>query len=241
MNSATAQKTADARTSDETSTQAKSMSQTQRAAVQLREMIVNNKLPAGSNYLETELAEMLEMSRTPVREAVVVLEAQGLVEVRPRRGIRVLPLSAQDMEEIYEVLSGLESLAAEHAARNSISADDRQALEKALSDMDAALEVDDREAWAEADRRFHNILVSLSPNGRLKAVVDSFNDQVHRARMLTVRLRPAPRQSNQDHRALFEAILAGNATEARRIHEEHRKGAMEVILGLLRQHGFHQV
>lgn len=219
----------------------KSMSQTQRAAVQLREMIVNNKLPAGSNYLETELAEMLNMSRTPVREAVVVLEAQGLVEVRPRRGIRILPLSAQDMEEIYEILSELEAVAAEHAAAKGMSPENREALERALADMDAALEVDDRDGWAEADRRFHNILVSLSDNRRLKAVVESFNDQVHRARMLTVRLRPAPKQSNRDHRALFEAILAGDGTEARRIHEEHRKAAMEVILGLLRQHGFHQV
>ena len=99
-------------------------SQTQRATSALREMIVNNRLPAGSSYLETELAEMLGMSRTPVREAAVVLESLGLVEVRPRRGIRILPLSSHDMEEIYEVLTELEGLAAEQAARRGLTEGD---------------------------------------------------------------------------------------------------------------------
>ncbi|WP_420420187.1 GntR family transcriptional regulator [Pacificispira sp.] len=217
------------------------MSQTQRAVRDLREMIVNNHLPPGSNYLETELAEMLGMSRTPVREAVIVLESQGLVESRPRRGVRVLPLSARDMEEIYEVLTELEAHAAERAASAPIKAADREAVETALRDMDLALARDDREAWAEADKRFHDLLVQLAGNGRLSAIVDSFNDQVHRARMLTVRLRPSPTKSNQDHRDLFNAILAGDAAKARALHVRHRTEAKNLIIGLLESHGFHQV
>ncbi|MEC9265267.1 MAG: GntR family transcriptional regulator [Pseudomonadota bacterium] len=217
------------------------MSQTQRAVRDLREMIVNNHLPPGSNYLETELAEMLGMSRTPVREAVIVLESQGLVESRPRRGVRVLPLSARDMEEIYEVLTELEAHAAERAASAPIKAADREAVETALRDMDLALAGDDREAWAEADKRFHDLLVQLAGNGRLTAIVDSFNDQVHRARMLTVRLRPSPTKSNQDHRDLFNAILAGDAAKARALHVRHRTEAKNLIIGLLESHGFHQV
>ena len=93
-------------------TKQRSPSQTQRATALLREMIVSNRLPAGSNHLETELADLLGMSRTPVREAAIALGAQGLVEVRPRHGIRVLPISPADMEEIYSILTELESLAA---------------------------------------------------------------------------------------------------------------------------------
>ncbi len=219
----------------------KGLSQTQRAVRDLREMIVNNHLPPGSNYLETELAEMLGMSRTPVREAVIVLESQGLVESRPRRGVRVLPLSARDMEEIYEVLTELEAHAAERAASAPIKAADREAVETALRDMDLALAGDDREAWAQADKRFHDLLVQLAGNGRLTAIVDSFNDQVHRARMLTVRLRPSPTKSNQDHRDLFNAILAGDAAKARALHVRHRTEAKNLIIGLLESHGFHQV
>lgn len=220
---------------------AKSLSQTQRAVHELRDMIVNNQLPPGSNYLETELAEMLNMSRTPVREAVIVLESQGLVEVRPRRGVRVLPLSARDMEEIYEVLTELEAHAAEKAASGPVDPADRAAVEATLKDMDRALSRDDREAWAQADKRFHDLLVHLGGNNRLAAIVDSFNDQVHRARMLTVRLRPSPIKSNEDHRALFNAILAGDGAKARSLHIRHRTEAKNLIIGLLEQHGFHQV
>jgi len=216
-------------------------SQTQRATSALREMIVNNRLPAGSSYLETELAEMLGMSRTPVREAAVVLESLGLVEVRPRRGIRILPLSSHDMEEIYEVLTELEGLAAEQAARRGLTDDEEAAVRKALDDMDKALASDDREAWADADSRFHDLLVSMSGNRRLRAIVASYNDQVQRARLLTVRLRPAPVQSNRDHRDLFDAILAGDGRRARKLHTSHRSAAKKVIIDILQRHGFHQI
>ena len=184
---------------------------------------------------------MLGMSRTPIREAAMVLEAQGLVEVRPRRGIRILPLSAQDMREIYQILTELEGLAAEQAAARKLTRAEEKAVEKTLANMEAAVEVDDREAWAAADKRFHQLLLALSGNRRLEALVESYNDQVHRARMLTVRLRPSPVKSNRDHRALFEAIKAGDRRRARALHTGHRKEAMKLIIELLQKHGFHQV
>ncbi|MEM7170569.1 MAG: GntR family transcriptional regulator [Pseudomonadota bacterium] len=219
----------------------KNISQTQRATAILREMIMNNRLPAGSSHLESELAEMLDMSRTPVREATLVLEAQGLVEVRPRRGIRILPLAAQDMAEIYQILTELEGLAAESAARRDLAPDEIYAVETVLEEMETALESDDREAWASADERFHDLLVNLSGNRRLTMAVNAYNDQVHRARLLTLRLRPLPLQSNADHREVFEAIKEGDGKRARRIHTAHRTRAMKLITELLAQHGFHQV
>ena len=219
----------------------KGLSQTQRATTALRDMIVNNRLPPGSSYLETELAEMLGMSRTPVREAAVMLEAQGLVEVRPRRGIRILPVSVLDMEEIYDVLTVLEGLAAEKAAKRPVTAEEKKAIEAALDAMDAALDADDREAWAEADRRFHHHLICLAGNGRLDAIVTSFNDQVQRARNVTARLRPKPVASNQDHRDVYEAILSGDSERARDVHTQHRMRAKVLLIGLLQEHGFHQI
>jgi DNA-binding GntR family transcriptional regulator len=236
---ATTKSTAEARAS---ATRAgKLPSQTQRATAALREMIVNNRLPPGSSYLESELAEMLEMSRTPIREAAVILEAQGLVEVRPRRGIRVLPLSADDMQEIYQILTELEGLAAALAASRKLTKAEEKEGERALQAMETALKTDDREAWAAADKQFHELLVVLSRNRRLKVLVESYNDQVHRARMLTVRLRPSPRKSNRDHRAVFNAIKAGDKKLARKLHTAHRSEAMHLILDLLKKHGFHQV
>lgn len=204
-------------------------------------MIVNNRLPPGSSYLESELAEMLGMSRTPVREAVLVLEAQGLLEVRPRRGIRVLPLRAHDMSEIYEILTELEGLAAHNAAERDLSPEELASLESSLEQMEEAIRKGDRAAWAEADKRFHDRLVALSGNERLVSLVDSYNDQVHRARILTLNLRPLPEKSNREHRELFEAIRKGDAAAARRIHTHHRDGARKLIVDLLQKLGFHQV
>jgi DNA-binding GntR family transcriptional regulator len=203
-------------------------------------MIVNNVLPAGSSHLETERADMQAMSRTPIREAAIALEAQGLVEVRPRRGIRILPLSTQDMAEVYDILTELEGLAADQAARRTLSPAEIGAVEATLDAMDRAVVEEDRDAWADSDWRFHDLLVQLSNNHRLKTAVDAYNDQVHRARMLTLRLRPAPIRSNQDHRALFDAIRAGDPDQARALHTAHRKYSKDLIIGLLEEHGFRQ-
>ena len=81
------------------------MSNVDRALSALREMIFSGQLAPGSDHLETELAEQLGMSRTPVREAALMLQAQGLVDVRPRRGIRERTVSAQDKRDIYDILT----------------------------------------------------------------------------------------------------------------------------------------
>ncbi len=219
----------------------RTLSQVQRAVTLLRDMIVTNRLPPGSHHLEVELAAMLGMSRTPVREAAIILEGQGLVEVVPRRGVRVLPISPRDMDEIYSVLSELESLAALELARRRPSDADLVRLRESIEEMEDALSRDDRTAWADADDRFHGLLVALAGNRRLEQVVATFSDQVRRARLLTLFIRPCPDQSNADHRALVEAIATGDADRARQIHRDHRRRAKNLMLSLLERHGFHTV
>lgn len=217
---------------------AERMSQTQRAIQQLREMIISNKLLPGSNHLEAELAEFLGMSRTPVREAAVVLEGQGLVEVKPRRGIRILPISPADLEEVYAILTELESLSAWQIARQGIAREDLDVLRDCIEEMEDALETGDRMRWANADDLFHRKLASLSGNRRLESIVATYSDQVHRARMLTLHIRPAPHSSNADHRALVAAIEAGEADKAREIHRRHRTAGKEQMISLIASHGF---
>ena len=181
------------------------------------------------------------MSRTPIREAALILQAQGLVELRPRKGIRVLPVSLQDMQDIYDILTELESFAAECAAERGLSACDLSELERAIDDMDKSVANGDLETWAEADDRFHSELARLSGNARISAIVGMMNDQVRRARALTLFLRPVPEKSNADHRKVFAAILAGDATKARDTHKAHRKEAKDVIISLLSKHRLSQL
>lgn len=206
------------------------------AAEILRKMIISGELGAGSDHLESELATALNMSRTPVREAVLLLEAQGLLEVRQRKGVRIRPISVQDMSEIYDILTELESLAAADAARRAYGAKELSVLSDAITQMEQALATDDREGWAQNDDLFHAELVRLGGNQRLQNIVEMMADQVRRARMVTLFMRPAPDQSNSDHRGVLEALENADPIAAREIHRNHRAHAKETLIGLLQKH-----
>ena len=120
------------------------LSNTQIAVQTIRRLIVENELAAGSNHLESELATLLGMSRTPVREATLILEAQGLLEVRRRHGVKIMSLSIDDMSEVYQILTALESLSAQLAAQKTFPDTEFEAAEEAIKEMDEALENDDR-------------------------------------------------------------------------------------------------
>lgn len=213
----------------------------ERAYRALKGLILGNELPAGSQLLEQEAAQRLGMSRTPVREAMVRLEKDGVVEIRPRHGMRVLPVSSTDMREIYEVLTALESTAAELVARRGATSDELANLRAAVAEMGAALDRDDLDGWAAADKRFHWLLVTQAGNERLQQMVAQLGEQAHRVRVLTLRLRPKPVNSIRDHARLVAAIARRDAEGARKIHHDHRTKAGEMLVDLLDQLGLRQV
>lgn len=213
-----------------------SQSNSQRAIHELRQLIFSGELAAGTDHLESELALRLNMSRTPIREAALTLEGQGLLELRPRKGLRILPVSPQDMREIYDVLTELEGLAAQRAAEQGY--DDKQLvdLKQSMTDMDAAVANNDLDAWASADDAFHGELVRLGGNNRLVHLVGMMSDQVRRARAMTLFIRPIPNQSNEDHRAVVAAIENGDGALAGKLHRNHREQAKLMIVELLEKH-----
>ncbi len=191
--------------------------------------------------MEGELAELLDISRTPAREAMTRLEVEGLVEVRARHGMKVRPISVSDMKEIYALLTGLESTAAWQAANRDHSEDEIKALRDSVQEMDDALQAQNLKAWALSDEKFHKLLVSMSGNNRLIELVGRFIDQSHRVRMLTLTLRPVPAQSNEDHGRVVAAIEAKDADTARRVHRIHREKAGKLLVDLLEKHHLTQL
>lgn len=212
------------------------MSVAERAYADLHQRILDNVMPAGYQAFEQEIADMLQISRTPVREALNRLAADGLIDLRPRRGMRVLPVSAVDMREIYDVLTALESMAAEIVARNGVTEDQAKQLAASVAAMEEALDSGDLRAWARADEEFHLMLVRFCGNRRLSAQVATFWAQSHRARLLTLKLRPSPTQSNEDHRAVVEAILAGDAERAGTLHRQHRTRTGALLVSILEKY-----
>ena len=199
----------------------------------IKARILENHYPPGQQVLEQQLANDLGMSRTPVREALIRLQNEGLVELIPRRGMRVVPLSPADMQEIYEVLTALEVTAVELLARRSHSPEALRPLAEALKDMETRLDQDDLDGWARADARFHQTLITLSGNKRLAGMAATLADQAHRARMVTLRLRPKPDQSIREHREVLEALQAGDGRQAGERHRQHREGAARLLLDIL--------
>jgi DNA-binding GntR family transcriptional regulator len=200
---------------------------------ELKRRIMDNAYPPNRRYLENELAAELGMSRTPVREALIRLEKDGLIELTPRHGMRVLPLSPEDMREIYEALTCLETAAAEMFAERKPDDKILRPMEKAVADMEAALDKHDLDSWAEADERFHRYLLEQCGNNRIAAMAFGEWDIVHRARVLTMRLLPPPSKSTEEHRTLLEALRQGNGKLARRIHDRQRRRASKAIVEIL--------
>ena len=202
----------------------------------IRQRILDNEWAPGYRALEHEVALALGMSRTPVREALIRLAREGLVEVIPRHGMRVLPVSAEDMRDIYAVLTALESMAAELVVRRQPAKSELQPLVEASKDMARALKVDDLDGWAAADERFHRHLIELSGNRLLIDAVQNCWDRAHRARMVTLRMRPKPVHSTREHLQVLECIRAGDARGAFETHRAHReRGSRELIAILERE------
>jgi DNA-binding GntR family transcriptional regulator len=216
---------------------AEERSQRDRAYGEIRRRILENELPPGAQMLETEVADMLGMSRTPCREALIKLSEEGLVEIRPRHGMRVKPVSPDDMREIYDILASLEATAAFLAAVRGLTGPQLAALDQAVASMDTALERGDLKAWAESDQRFHDLLVLGSGNKRLNDIVATMRDQAHRVRMATLTLRPLPTASNIDHRAVVAAIRERDPEAARSAHHDHRKRSGAMLVELLKRLG----
>ncbi len=204
----------------------------------LKTEILFNRMPPGYQASEPEIADSLSMSRTPVREALIRLEADGLIRLVPRRGAKVLPISPVDMAEIYELLTALEPEAATGLAKNIPSDEDMQTLVSATEEMEQALDQQNLLQWAAADDRFHRKLVALHNNRRLSAVVNSLFDLAHRARIVTLRLRALPVKSTKEHREILEHILAGDPKAVRKVFRQHRERAAKELLTILENYQF---
>jgi DNA-binding GntR family transcriptional regulator len=179
------------------------------------------------------------MSRTPVHEAAIRLQEDGLVRVLPRKGILILALAPDDVREIYDVIIGIEGRAAEliaalPEAERLAAADD---LDTRTTTMEEAQARADLPAWGEADGAFHAALIEHARNRRMSRIVQTVNDQSHRARMLTLNLRRGLDASIAEHRQIAKAIRAGDPGAALDAARRHRLRARDELLPLLASYG----
>ncbi len=198
----------------------------------IRKAIRNLELPPGETFLEREMTEMLNMSRTPVREALVRLEMDGWIRLIPRKGFSVEPILKESIQQICQIAEALEGVAAELATVN-IDEENLNKLESLIDLQESLLYESNLKEWADVDDEFHNLIIKHSKNERLRSVMDSHSDQLYRARVYTINDRELPVRSIIEHRAIVAAMKARDSKAAQTLMHSHRKRGSQEILAIL--------
>jgi DNA-binding GntR family transcriptional regulator len=192
-------------------------------------MILENRVQGGEYLLEEDLAHAMGMSRTPVREACVQLQTEGLIAIVPRRGVRIVPLTVADMREVYSLLEWLESQAAWTLALRADRHVFVQELRELNGRMEKALAAGRLEAWAKANDGFHVRLIASAGNGRLSRICENLLDQSQRVRSFTLRLRKPPTHITRFHERMLKAIERGDANDAIDIQRKNKQAWLEEL------------
>ncbi len=196
----------------------------------LKQALVEGGLNPGERLSEPELAERLGVSRTPVREALVRLAQEGLVELLPGRGAWVRELTPEEVHEVYEVRAALEAEAARLAALRA-GAHELAALAEAEAAL-RRLPPEDRAGQTRADARFHATLVALSKNRELERLFHQLDAKLALARRFSRDENQSPK-TLAEHRAIVEAIRAGDADAAARAARAHIERFKDLVAGRL--------
>lgn len=194
------------------------------AASELRKLIVNGELAPGDKLNEPPLAERLGISRPPLREALRMLESEGLLEQTPRRGHRVVQMTESDIDEIYALRHALETFALDLLlARKDPSAYD--SLDPIMKDMKAAARRGDQAAVIQSNVDFHTAVVAAAGNSRLTAAYRTLMLQMQLCMAANViseaRTKGDLTKGCERHASLLASLRTGSPAEIRREFEEH--------------------
>lgn len=198
----------------------RSVSLHDQVAERLRSQIFERQLAPGELIDEVALAERWQISRTPLREALKVMIAEGLVEPVPRRGCRVIEMTATDADELFPIMAMLEGRCAFEATQHASDADLRelQRLHDELERTAAAHEVD---GYYRANHDFHSYVQRLAGNRWLDRVTADLRKFVRMLRGRQLTLPGRIDASINEHRVLLAAMLARDATRAERAMHDH--------------------
>jgi len=192
----------------------------EQVADRLRVRIYDGLLPPGTTIDEPALCALFGISRTPLREALKVLDREGLVELVPRRGCVVRSLSLEELSELFPVIAVLEGLCAREAVKNSTEADlaELEAMHRRLEEYAAA---DDVNAYYDQSYRIHDAIQALAGNRWLKRVTADLRRILRLARHEQLKRPGRLEASLEEHRGLFEAFRGKEPELADQRMQEH--------------------
>ena len=188
----------------------------------LRRQILRGELKPGERLMEISLANKLGVSRTPIREAIRMLEHEGLVVMVPRRGAHVAEITRQELNDVLEIRKTLEVLAIQRACANMTDRDIRQ-LREAEEAFAILVERKDADitALGEADEHFHDIIYQGTNNRRLIQILNNLREQMYRFRVEYLKDIDIRQMLVREHDAIVKALEIRDTEEAVRLVTMH--------------------
>lgn len=194
----------------------------------LRQAILYGELKPGERLMEIALANRLGVSRTPVREAIRMLELEGLVVMEPRKGAHVAQITEKDLNDVLEVRLGLEELVVQFASER-ITEEELQNLKAAEEEFEQSMQRNDLVALAAADVKFHEVIYQATHNQRLVQMINNIKEQMYRYRMEYLKDVKVRETLVKEHRQLLQALeehCLESAEDSIRAHIQNQQDAI---------------
>ena len=198
----------------------------------LKKAIITGEIPAGERIVETEYADRLHISRTPLREALRKLERDGLVEYVMRRGVIVHAFTTEDVEQIYTIRNSLEMLTLPYIIENA-TAEDIAALREKLAEMDKLMEKDDVESLSPLARDFHTALTAISGKNRILRVIEGQDEYIRRFSAMAIKQENRRSEAHEEHHRLVDLVESKDLPAFEALTKQHIERSKECCLAAL--------
>jgi DNA-binding GntR family transcriptional regulator len=203
----------------------------EKAFIHLRKLILNGELKPGEVLTERMLVEMMEMSRTPIRAALERLDAEGLANYTPNKGLVVAELSLRKAIDLYDYRIAMECFVVRKLASMELEKSDLKWFEQNLRQQQTHVEKSDYALFTETDTQYHRKLVEIYANSEITQAMERLQDQLYRIAMGVLRKdRTRISVSYDDHLRIFQFIQAGEADKASQAMEEHLEFGKRILI-----------
>jgi DNA-binding GntR family transcriptional regulator len=206
----------------------------EQVAQRLRQMLVEGRIAPGAKLNERELSELLHVSRTPLREAIKMLAAEGLVELLPNRGAIAVSLTERDIQDTFEVMAGLEGLAGELAAQR-ITPQELAEIQAMQFEMMAAYTRRDLSGYYTLNARIHDAISAAAKNPVLDTVYRQVNARLQALRFRSNQDGEKWKRAVKEHEKMIEALAAHDGAAMRQVLLDHLRNKRDVVLEQLRE------
>ena len=200
----------------------------------LREAILRGDLVAGERLMELQLAAKLGVSRTPIREAIRMLEQEGLAITIPRKGAIVAGMTEKDMQDVLEIREALEELSVQVAC-DKITEEEIAKLQENMKKFESSLESGDLKKMAQADVEFHDVIYQATDNPKLISMLNNLREQMYRYRVEYLKNPQNHEQLLKEHEAIYKGIVEKDKKAVTEMIRRHISNQVDVVKNIIRE------